>query len=204
MSEPICDGDVCHLPSKERDDDELENSDDDKPLGLQVPGALFHGILPLLLNGGLVDHEGVAASPSLPLYSASADERPLIGIYFSASWCPPCQQFSPILKAFAQKNRTVFQVVLVSLDTDPDAAAEYISTKNSWLAVPWSHSERRKSLASRVGVQMIPQLTIVDSNSGEIVSSWGRSAIMKNADNCLQEWREGGSGVSWWQLVCPW
>ncbi|RKP27147.1 thioredoxin-like protein [Syncephalis pseudoplumigaleata] len=159
-----------------------------------------------LLRGGLVDHEGRPVASQLPSWRETTDDAQpmLVGVYFTASWCPPCQAFSPTLRAFAQTHAAAFQVVLVSLDTDPDAAAEYIVGKTGWLAVPWADRARRQSLTKQLGVSMIPQLTILNGGTGAVVSTWGRSAILKNPQHCLEEWQAGGSGVSWWQLLRPW
>ena len=46
-----------------------------------------------LLPQELKSKEGIAAL-------SEVTEAPLIGIYFSAHWCPPCRGFTPVLSEF--------------------------------------------------------------------------------------------------------
>ena len=52
---------------------------------------------------------------------ASLQSAQLIGIYFSAHWCPPCRNFTPVLAEFYNKvnaNGKVLEVVFASSDQD--------------------------------------------------------------------------------------
>ena len=40
----------------------------------------------------------------------------IVGIYFSAQWCPPCRHFTPSLVEFRDQNKKDFEVVFVSSD----------------------------------------------------------------------------------------
>ncbi|RKP07541.1 thioredoxin-like-domain-containing protein [Thamnocephalis sphaerospora] len=216
MADPVCEGDACRLPSStdklplvedehsEKTEAEQAYSDDDEqPLGLRSAQPTSD-ILTALLRGGLLDYQGQPVPATSPLYASNGRPRPLLGVYFTASWCPPCQQFSPVLLRFTQQHADDLQIILVSHDRDEDAAAEYLSNKLGWMTLPFDDVDRRRTLARLFEVQMIPTLAIVDADTGKIVSTWGRSAIMKNPDGCLEEWRQGGTGVSWWQLIRPW
>ena len=65
----------------------------------------------------------------------------VIGLYFSAHWCPPCQQFTPLLAKLhgELKNRSApFEVVFVSFDKTQESMAKYMNTMHGdWLAVPF-------------------------------------------------------------------
>ena len=44
-------------------------------------------------------------------------EGKIIGLYFSAGWCPPCRSFSPVpSRNFREQNKDDFEVVMVSAD----------------------------------------------------------------------------------------
>ncbi len=45
----------------------------------------------------------------------------MVGIYFSAHWCPPCRAFTPNLVKFRDKNKDEFEIVFVSSDKDEAA-----------------------------------------------------------------------------------
>jgi len=52
-------------------------------------------------------------------------------------------------------------------------------------------------------VNSIPTLVIINER-GETVTDWGRSAVQKNPEECIAEWRQGQPGVSWLQLLKIW
>ena len=65
-----------------------------------------------LLPQELKSKEGIAAL-------SEVTEAPLIGIYFSAHWCPPCRGFTPILSEFykvANQEKKQIEIVFVSCD----------------------------------------------------------------------------------------
>ncbi|EPB72537.1 hypothetical protein ANCCEY_08373 [Ancylostoma ceylanicum] len=52
----------------------------------------------------------------------------MVGLYFSASWCPPCRAFTPKLKRFYEaikETHPEFEIVLVSRDKEADELFEY-------------------------------------------------------------------------------
>ena len=67
-------------------------------------------------------------------------DKKVIGVYFSASWCGPCQQFTPILAEFYKKMNSKgkkFEVIFVSRDRSAEEFGRYYS-KMPWLAIPLS------------------------------------------------------------------
>ena len=71
----------------------------------------------------------------------SAIQNRVIGLYFSAGWCPPCRQFTPLLKALheeLEERKCPFQVVFVSFDKkEEDMERYYVEKHGDWLAVPF-------------------------------------------------------------------
>ena len=48
-------------------------------------------------------------------------ESPLIGVYFSAHWCPPCRAFTPVLSKFyqvANKANKQIEIIFISFDRE--------------------------------------------------------------------------------------
>ena len=112
----------------------------------------------------------------------------MVGIYFSAHWCPPCRMFTPKLVEFrdacAKEN---FEVVFVSCDHDEKAMKGYMTETNmKWLAVPFESPVRRK-LMETYKVTGIPYLVILDKD-GKIVSKNARSEVTRDGVNALKFW----------------
>ncbi|KAF8016575.1 hypothetical protein BT93_H1944 [Corymbia citriodora subsp. variegata] len=104
-----------------------------------------------------------------------------IGLYFSASWCGPCQRFTPTLAEVYNElfPRGDLEIIFISADENEESFNGYFS-KMPWLAIPFSDSEKRDSLNKLFKVRGIPHLVILDStgtvstDSGvEIVREYG-------------------------------
>lgn len=67
----------------------------------------------------------------------------MICLCFSASWCPPCHQFTPILAEFYNKHHIDknFEIVFVSGDQSEQQFQEYFA-EMPWLAVSFYESEK--------------------------------------------------------------
>ncbi|KAK4779980.1 hypothetical protein SAY87_016086 [Trapa incisa] len=96
-----------------------------------------------------------------------------LGLYFSASWCGPCQRFTPVLvEAYEDLGgKGDFEVVFISSDRDYEAFNKYFS-KMPWLAVPFTDPEKQKSLKTLFKVRGIPHLVIIDE-TGRVSSDEG-------------------------------
>ncbi|KAF7124606.1 hypothetical protein RHSIM_Rhsim12G0116800 [Rhododendron simsii] len=96
-----------------------------------------------------------------------------VGLYFSASWCGPCQQFTPnLVEVYNELSpKGDFEIVFVSADQDDEAFKGYFS-KMPWLAIPFSDSSTRDRLDESFKVMGIPYLVILDEN-GKVVTEEG-------------------------------
>jgi nucleoredoxin len=107
----------------------------------------------------------------------------IIALYFSASWCPPCQRFTPILTEFyktAKKSKLGFEIVYVSSDRSIEEFEEYYG-KMPWLAIPSKEgsAQIKTKLAESLGVSGIPALAVIDTKTGEFISGGeARDAVM--------------------------
>ncbi|XP_058769080.1 probable nucleoredoxin 1 [Vicia villosa] len=96
-----------------------------------------------------------------------------LGFYFSASWCGPCQRFTPALVEVYNElsPKGDFEVVFLSADEDDEEFQSYFS-KMPWLAVPYSDSETRSRLDDLFHVNGIPHLVLLDE-TGKVVAEDG-------------------------------
>eukprot|EP01061_Rhynchopus_euleeides_P013829 TRINITY_DN24013_c0_g1_i2.p1 TRINITY_DN24013_c0_g1~~TRINITY_DN24013_c0_g1_i2.p1 ORF type:complete len:290 (+),score=104.82 TRINITY_DN24013_c0_g1_i2:81-872(+) len=117
----------------------------EKPLGTQ-----------LLTKDGLKDTSEVLQGKDYVL------------LYFSAHWCPPCRQFTPMLANFHinESRDKSFEVVFISNDKSESQFDDYFESM-PWTAVPFD-SHFRGIAQQQYGAQGIPELVVL-SKDGEII-----------------------------------
>ncbi|XP_022141888.1 probable nucleoredoxin 1 [Momordica charantia] len=88
-----------------------------------------------------------------------------VGLYFSASWCPPCRGFTPVFAGVYEElaSKGDFEVVFVSGDNDEESFKDYFS-KMPWLSIPFSDSETKERLNEIFEVSGIPRLVVLDAD----------------------------------------
>eukprot|EP00386_Alphamonas_edax_P013173 GDKI01040778.1.p1 GENE.GDKI01040778.1~~GDKI01040778.1.p1 ORF type:complete len:449 (-),score=161.32 GDKI01040778.1:365-1633(-) len=121
--------------------------------------------------------------------TATALKDKIVGIYFSAHWCPPCRGFTPKLvesykdMVAAGKN---FEVVFVSSDKDQGSFDEYYG-EMPWLALPFADRDRKNELSKKFKVSGIPSFVIVDENG--TITTQGRAQIAQDPKGEKFPWR---------------
>ena len=110
-----------------------------------------------------------------------------VGLYFSASWCPPCRTFTPKLVDFHKANKEKFEVLLVSGDNSEKAQANYMKKyMMPWLAVK-HQSIAANLLVKKMGVSGIPFLVIL-APDGSVVTKDGRGDVDSMGSKALLKW----------------
>uniref|UniRef100_A0A914H9Y4 Thioredoxin domain-containing protein n=1 Tax=Globodera rostochiensis TaxID=31243 RepID=A0A914H9Y4_GLORO len=66
----------------------------------------------------------------------------VVALYFSAHWCPPCRNFTPLLKQFYEQVKKMpdasFEIVFVSFDRSEDVMHKYLAESHgNWLYIPY-------------------------------------------------------------------
>lgn len=113
-----------------------------------------------------------------------------IGIYFTASWCPPCRAFTPQLVAAYNQLKAdgkPFEVVLVTSDQNEAAMEKYMKDyEMPWGAVPFG-DKRIDALKKKFQVSGIPKLVVID-DAGTVISAEARGEVMSKGAAAFDAW----------------
>ena len=132
-------------------------------------GSVFKGKKLLTQSGSVVDAE-----------TALADKK-VVACYFSAHWCPPCRQFTPMLKDFFEElDDFPLAIIFVSSDQDEKSMKEYFATHGNYFAVQFSDKQLSDALSQACNVSGIPMLAVVDKK-GKMLHGSGRSDVTSSA-----------------------
>lgn len=116
--------------------------------------------------------------------------KKVVGLYFSAHWCPPCRMFTPNLaEAYeeAKEGDDYFEIVFVSSDRAADEMLSYMKESHgNWFGL--KHGDPLVAeLKQMFGVSGIPTLIVVDEK-GKLVSADGRSDISIEGPRAFSKW----------------
>jgi len=141
----------------------------------------------------LAGHELVNKNGSRVLANHALKGKSVIAFYFSAHWCPPCRQFTPVLaRAFTDSRvgeGSQVEVVFVSSDRSEAAQQEYMKEAHGdWLAVPFG-DPLVDQLSSRFSVRGIPALKVVGRDGSEI-SANARDEVMAIGKEAFVQWQK--------------
>jgi len=82
--------------------------------------------------------------------SSDSFGKRVLGLYFSAHWCPPCRDFTPVLVQFYNHFKTsataysLVDIVFISSDHDEESYLEYLK-QMPWPALPYTDRLRKVS-----------------------------------------------------------
>jgi nucleoredoxin len=144
------------------------------------------------LSGKLVLWNG----SELETFDASAlRARKYLAVYFSASWCGPCREFTPKLVNWYKQQkaeRDTFEVIFVSRDHSKDAMVEYMKQDAMpWPALSFAKADQRSSPLEKYAGRGIPCLVVIDPEGKVISHSYkgeefiGPSKVIKDLEGLL-------------------
>lgn len=115
--------------------------------------------------------------------------------YYTASWCGPCQKFTPSLVEFYQKHNKGngdFEIILVTSDSNEDSMEKYASEKKMiWPQVKMGKAADFKKDFKHPGGG-IPNLVLTDTEGKLLKTSYegdkylGPHAVMSHLESLLQ------------------
>ena len=136
-------------------------------------------------EGSLIDKE------LKPVSLSSLDDK-IVGLYFSAHWCPPCRGFTPQLaKKYTEliNDGKKFEIVFISSDRDENSALEYFS-EMPWKMLSYSHRETKSTLGELFEIRGIPSLILFDENA-EVITTEGRQDLFEVPFDKIKEKKIG-------------
>lgn len=141
--------------------------------------------------------ELLAEAPHLLLKTSSQEvvqaptsvlEGKVVCFYFSAHWCGPCRNFTPVLKKVYEEvkaeGKHAMEVVFVSSDQNDREFGQYFGSM-PWTALPRG-SPAGAALSSKFSINGIPSLVVIGAD-GKVLSRNARSAVIS----------KGAAGFPW-------
>lgn len=124
-------------------------------------------------------------------------EKDHILLYFSAKWCGPCRNFTPLLIDFYNKFKSTknFEIVFCSLDND-EAEYKAYTSKMPWLSMPFDAKET-KTMANTYDAKGIPHLVVVDGTTGDIITKDGTEEVREDKGCVNFPWKPKSFGELW-------
>ncbi|WP_411022968.1 thioredoxin-like domain-containing protein, partial [Salmonella sp. s51228] len=110
-----------------------------------------------------------------------------LGLYFSASWCPPCKTFTPILIDLYTKFFSKIEIIFLSLDRDEASLTSYFQNM-PWKSLKFADQQKHTSqIAQKFEIKGIPALVILNSDFN-VLSTNARNILEKDANFELFPW----------------
>ncbi|XP_074992709.1 nucleoredoxin-like protein 2 isoform X2 [Calonectris borealis] len=107
----------------------------------------------------LVSKDGRSVDPEEAL------QNKVVGLYFSAGWCSPCRDFTPVLCDFytelleETQPPAPFEVVFISSDHSAEEMAGYMHAMHGdWLALPFHDPYKHWSWDSELVLEFLETL----------------------------------------------
>lgn len=152
-------GKTVELKASQLADEDAQRLAEWKPEGTAAAAPGTESVFDDTLEGNLVRLDG----KSLKSCDDATKPAKYYVFYYTASWCGPCQQFTPSLVDWYQKNKNGnFELVLISSDQDEKAMEKYAAEKK----MPWPQLKLRKSKSFKGkfkhGVTGIPSLIVCE------------------------------------------
>ncbi|TYZ68065.1 hypothetical protein PybrP1_010286 [[Pythium] brassicae (nom. inval.)] len=138
-----------------------------------------------LLGDELLTKDGVQSTVKV------LDGKQVVGIYFSAHWCPPCRAFTPVLSATYEElleKHPEIEIIFVSSDREQTQFDEYYG-EMPFTALPFAHREKKAELGAQFEVKFIPTLVFLNAK-GEVIAREGRTLVEEAKGDVERVWTQ--------------
>eukprot|EP01083_Nonionella_stella_P200625 734579_1 len=124
-------------------------------------------------------------------------DKDLVLLYFSASWCPPCKQFTPVLSEFYTKHcaQNKVEIVYISSDRDVESFKTYYN-KMTFKSLPVHDSaDIKQNIANKLKISGIPSLIVLEAKTGHFVTDNARMEVSavngsESGEELIQKWKD--------------
>lgn len=89
------------------------------------------------------------------------------------AWCGDCAQIIPVINKIAEAGKYTIEFRIISRDTYPELIETYLTN----------------------GAKAIPKLLVIDSDSNEVICSWGPRP--KPAQEIMLNWKKNKDKITW-------
>ena len=122
--------------------------------------------------------------------TTTLDNVPVIALYFSAHWCPPCKMFTGKLKKFYNEinaDSKQLEIVWISGDEEEEEYDDYFE-EMPWLAMPFEPEEEREDVSEKFNISSIPQLIVLNKD-GSVKSKTGKKDVEDQGVGAFANWQ---------------
>jgi nucleoredoxin len=115
--------------------------------------------------------------------------KKVVGVYFSAHWCPPCRRFTPELATMYEdmiEMHPDFEIVFVSYDENTEYFEEYYG-EMPFTAVPFEKNELREQMGQKYEVNGIPSLVFLN-HKGDVITKEGHQLVTDTKGDFEKIW----------------
>lgn len=117
------------------------------------------------------------------------DSVPVVALYFSAQWCPPCKAFTPVLTAAynaINQGQKQLEIVFVSADQSEEEFKNYFSGM-PWLSMEFN-VDAHGDVSDKFEISSIPSLVVLNKD-GTVKFSNAKHDVEQKGASVIEEWK---------------
>lgn len=120
---------------------------------------------------------------------AILDSVPVVALYFSAQWCPPCKGFTPTLAAAyntINQGQKQLEIVFVSADQSEEDFKNYFSSM-PWLSMVFD-VDAHGDVCDKFDISSIPSLVVLNKD-GTVKFPNAKHDVEEKGALVIEEWK---------------
>ena len=168
---------------------------------VSLPAEAGPEIKPFAPKEALREAQFVRHTPEQAI--AELQGKKLVGLYFTAKWCHPCQIFTPQLVKFRNEHKDAFQFVMMSWDKSLGEQQAYLDNEKMEVPAVRFDDPLPRSVARRFQVDGIPALLIFDGD-GNFITGGGREQLsLAVHPSDIEALGDSPAAKAWREMIAP-